>query len=610
MSQTLFQYYERELQYQHEQSREFAARYPAAAGRLRMDATGTGDPHVERLIQSVSLLAARVHKRLDDDLPEITDALLSILYPHYLRPIPSMAIVALEADPANLPPEGIEVPRGLPLSTSPVGGFECRYRTTQAVHLWPIEITEAAMVQPPLGQAPPAPPGTAAAIRLRFRSVHNQPLNSIPVGALRIHLTGADSTVTGLYEALINDAIEVAIVGSGDRACRIPASEVIAASGFDRDQGMLPYPAQSFDGYRLLTELFAFPDKFFFADLGGWKQAAEVLHSREADVWIFVKAPHDAIVSDVRRENFQLGCSPVVNLYPKICEPIQFTRQRHEYRIVPDAARRNAGEVYSVEQVLSSRPDGDRHWRPFFDLGRRDETPAISGYWHATRRESGAPADHGTEVFLQLVDEQFDPRTPTSEVVTVRAICTDRDLPALLRQHGDSVSWHVDSAIPVRHARCLKHPTVPLRPPLRRHAHWNLISHLAMGHRFLEGPQGLESLRELLRLYDFSDPNSYDPRGAAARQMIDGLLAMRHRSVTRQVGPAAEGCFARGTQMTFVLNEDHYEPVGVLLFASVLQRFLGLASGINSFVETVVETKQRDGVLVHFPPHDGEEPLL
>lgn len=293
-----------------------------------------------------------------------------------------------------------------------------------------------------------------------------------------------------------------------------------------------------------------------------------------------------------------------------MCEPIQFTRQKHEYRIVPDASKRLAGEIYSVEKVTSSRTDGDRHWHPFFDLGRRSQDAALSGYWHAPRRESQTAGDNGTDVYLQLVDQHFDAMIPGSEVVTVQAICTDRDMPALLRQHGDAVIWNVDAATPIKAVRCLKHPTVPLRPPVRRHAHWNLISPLALGHRFLEGENGLQSLHEMLRLYDFSDPDSYDPRGAATKQMVDGIVDMKHRSVTRQVGPPEEGCFARGSQLTFTLNEDNYANVGAYLFGSVLRRFLGLASGINSFVETIIESQQRGGKLAHFPPSITEEPRL
>lgn len=610
MTQTLFQYYERELHYQREQSQEFAARYPAAASRLRMDATGTADPHVERLIQSVALLGARVHRRLDDDLPEVTDALLSILYPHYLRPIPSMAVVSLAADPANLPAEGIAVPRHLPIRTSAVGGHSCRYRTTQSTHLWPIEITDVRMMQQPLGDGPPAPHGTESAIRIRLRNIHNLPLNTIPLDSLRLHLTGSDAIVSGLYEALANDASEVAFVCGQSDPVRLPARSVLSPTGFERDQGMLPYPPQSFDGYRLLTELFSFPDKFAFIDLSGWEQCRQNMHSRDAEVWIFLNASHGEISADVRSDHIQLGCTPVVNLYPKICEPIQFTRQRSEYRVVPDASRRTHSEVYSVESVISSRAGDDSRWRPFFDLGRRDYALADGGYWHSTRRESGSATDNGTEVYLQLVDNQFDPCVPSAEVITVEAMCTDRDAPTLLKQHGGTIAWQVDAAIPISQVRCLKHPTECLRPPLRRHAHWNLISHLSLGHRFIEGPEGLRTLREMLRLYDFSDPNSYDSRGATTRQMIEGLTDLRHRTVTRQVGPANEGCFARGSQLTFVVDEDRYDSTGVFLFSSVLERFLGLASGINSFVETRIESRQRDGVIAHFPPRSSEEPLL
>jgi len=610
MNQTLFQYYERELHYQHSQSRDFASRYPAAAGRLRMDATGTGDPHVERLIQSMSLIAARVHKRLDDDLPEITDALLTVLYPHYLRPIPSMAIVELEADCANVPAQGITIERGLPLRTSPVQGHSCRYRTTQSTHLWPIEVVDVAMLEPPFGTGPAAPSGTASAIRLRLRNRLNKPFKTIPLKSLRLHLTGPGGIATGLYEALLNDAAEVAFVTTQSAPVRIKATDVIRPVGFDRDQAMLPYPAQSFEGYRLLTEMFSFPDKFSFVDLGGWEEASDGLHATEAEVWIFFTQPRPDLVGMVRKEHVRLGCTPIVNLFPKICEPIQFTRQKHEYRVVPDASKRLANEVYSIEKVVSSRTDGDRHWFPFFDLGRRSHEAAMSGYWHAPRRETQAAGDNGTDVYLQLVDHQFDAMQPSSEVVTVHAICTDRDMPTLLRQHGDGVVWKVDTAAPIKAVRCLKHPTVPLRPPVRRHAHWSLISHLSLGHRFLQGENGLQSLREILRLYDFSDPDSFDSRGATAKQMVDGIVDLKHRSVTRQVGPPEEGCFARGSQLTFTLNEDNYASVGAYLFGSVLRRFLGLASGINSFVETVIESQQRGGVLAHFPPSISEEPRL
>lgn len=610
MTQTLFQYYERELHYQREQSRSFAARYPAAAGRLRMDAAGTGDPHVERLIQAVSLVGARIHKRLDDDLPEVTDALLSILYPHYLRPIPSMAIVQFGADAGNIPPEGLQVPRGTMVRATTQAGIECRYRTTQTAEVWPCKIVSADFLQPPYGNAPPAPPATQSALRLRIRNAHNQPWSALQLQSLRLHLTGPEPIAASLYECLVGDAEEVVFIAADGKPRSFPATEVLQPVGFGRDTAMLPYPEQSFDGYRLLTELFTFPDKFQFVDLSGFAEMDAELPPRDLELWVFFRRPHLDLCGEVRASTIRLGCTPVVNLYDKICEPIQFTRRQFEYPVVPDVAQRLGSEVYSIDQVLSSHRDqAAEAWRPFFDLRRR-QTPVDAGYWHTVRRDGQAVGDQGTDVFLQLVDADFDPCMPASEVVTVKATCTDRDRPCLLRQHGNAILWQVEGPVPVTEVQCLKHPTVPLRPPTRRHAHWNLISHLSLNHRFLEGPGGLDTLKEMLSLYDFSDPDSYDVRGAACRQMISGILEMRHRKIARQVGPAADGCFARGSELTIVLDEEQYEAVGGYLFAAVLHHFFGLASGINSFVETVAESKQRDGRFARFSPLAGEEPLL
>src|SRR6516165_8945472 len=98
MSDVLYPYYERELLFIRQLAQEFARQYPAAADRLRLEPNRSADPHVERLIEAFALLAGRIHHKLDDEFPELTDALLSVLYPHYLAPIPSMGIVQFDLD--------------------------------------------------------------------------------------------------------------------------------------------------------------------------------------------------------------------------------------------------------------------------------------------------------------------------------------------------------------------------------------------------------------------------------------------------------------------------------------------------------------------------------
>src|SRR5438093_7433685 len=101
MRDDLLAYYHHELTFLRQLGAEFAGKYPKIARRLVLEEDKCEDPHVERLIEAFAFLAGRIHRKLDDELPEITEALLSVLYPHYLAPIPSMSIVQFAMDTAQ-----------------------------------------------------------------------------------------------------------------------------------------------------------------------------------------------------------------------------------------------------------------------------------------------------------------------------------------------------------------------------------------------------------------------------------------------------------------------------------------------------------------------------
>src|SRR5512142_3283326 len=112
MREELLAYYERELTYLRQMGAEFAQKYPKIASRLLLEPDRCEDPHVERLLEAFAFLAARVHLRVDDDFPEITSALLGILYPHYIRPVPSTSVVQFHMDPEQGKlSTGLRVPR-------------------------------------------------------------------------------------------------------------------------------------------------------------------------------------------------------------------------------------------------------------------------------------------------------------------------------------------------------------------------------------------------------------------------------------------------------------------------------------------------------------------
>jgi type VI secretion system protein ImpG len=611
MADELLTYYNRELAYFRQLGAEFAAKYPKIAGRLLLETDKSEDPHLERLIQAFAFLTARVHHKIDDELPEITDALLSVLYPHYLAPIPSMSIVQFVVDPdQGKLTTGHPIPRGTPLESKPVGGTPCRFRTCYPVTLWPIEVASARFDSVDQGGKPPR--GAAGLLRLELRC-QGVTLSELALRELRFFLQGEDQLVFPLYELLLNDAIEVQIRaprGQGEGSPVSLGRDALGAVGFGPDEGMLPYGARSFLGYRLLHEYFAFPYKYLFVDVAGLEQATRAGCRDAFEMWIFLRRP-PRLEQQIGPDTFRLGCTPIVNLFEQIAEPIRLTHAETEYRVIPDVRRPSATEVYSVDSVASTSPHGEEvvEFEAFYSFRHTHERDRRHAFWHATRRPSPRKGDSGSEVFLSLVDLDFKPTLPPVETLMVHATCTNRDLPGKLpfggsggRAPGDRGDFQLEAAAPLSQIRCLKKPTETVRPPLGRGAEWRLISHLALNHLSIcEG--GRDALQEILRLYDFAD-------SAATRQQIAGITDVTSRRVVGRPSFTPWDSFCRGIEVSVELDEDKYVGSGVFLFAAVLERFLGLYTAINSFVQTVATTRQREEPLRRWPPRAGQQVIL
>jgi type VI secretion system protein ImpG len=624
MRDELLGYYERELGFLRQMGAEFARKYPKIAGRLLLEPDKCEDPHVERMIEAFAFLAGRVQLRVDDEFPEITESLLNVLYPHYLAPIPSMSIAqfSLDARQGKLT-TGYKIERETVLYSRPIQGTPCRFRTCYPVILWPIEIADIALESPD----PVDSKGrwARAALRISLRCLNDTRLSELLLGedqsrlieSLRFYINGEPQLVYPLYEMIFNNATAVELRPTSmkkrnGRAHRAPSPVVLSPAslktvGFESDEGMLPYSARSFTGYRLLTEYFAFPEKFLFFDVAGLGAAAREGFGEEFEIVIHlrdVEPPH----SPVDRNTFQLGCSPIVNLFEKIAEPIHLTHLQNEYRVIPDIHRQMATEVYSIDSVTTTDPylQESRQFQPFYSLRHTYDAEQHRAFWYATRRRSQKNEDPGTEVYLSLVDMGFNPNVPAVEMMTVRATCTNRDLPGKLPFGDRDGDFKVESAAPLSRIRALKKPTGTIRPPLRHAAHWRLISHLSLNHLSIVGGEndaGPEALREILLLYNFMD-------SSATRKQIAGVEKVASRRVVRQTGSRIGSGFVRGIETTIEFDEEQYIGSGLFLFASVLERFLGLYSSVNSFNELIARVRQREGYLKRWPPRAGEQVVL
>lgn len=624
MRDELLGYYERELAFLRQMGAEFAHKYPKIAGRLQLDADKCEDPHVERMIESFAFLAARVRLKVDDEFPEVTESLLNVLYPHYLAPVPSMSIAqfTLDSQQGKLT-TGYKIEREAVLYSQPIQGTPCRFRTSYPVTVWPIEVTSAALES--LDPVDTQGRWKEAVIRITLSCINDTKLSDLKLGdeqqlrmieSLRFYINGDPHLVYAIYEMLLNKATRVELrahpTGTGNlqRPAQPPIvlpPSTLKTVGFEPGEGMLPYSARSFMGYRLLTEYFAFPEKFLFFDVAGLDKAAQAGFGDRFDILIYVRdvtPPRATVDASV----FQLGCSPIINLFTKIAEPIQLHQKQNEYHVIPDVHRQMATEVYSIDSVITADPylKTTRHFQPFYSFRHAYDDDYDRTFWYANRRASQRPDDPGTEVYISLVDLAFNPHIPAAETVTLHTTCTNRDLPSHLPFGGREGDFEVETGAPLSRVRCLRKPTDTARPPLRRGQQWRLISHLALNHLSIVGGDSggaREALREILLLYDFMDT-------AATRKQIAGVSSVSSRRVVRQTGSRIGSGFVRGVETSIEFDEDQYVGSGVFLFASVLERFLALYSSINSFSQLAAKTRQSEGHLKVWPPRSGEQILL
>lgn len=609
MSDALLPYYDRELAAISKLAGEFAEANPKVAARLRLTPDAVDDPHVERLLQGVAFLAARVQHRLDDDAPELSDALLELLCPHLLAPVPSMTTVQLKPKPEAT--GEARVARGTTLQTQPVRGEALHYRTCHDVTLWPVQIDKAKLSGLPL-PAPVNPhcPRAVAVLRLSLSTtVPGLTFAQIGLDRLRLHLRGSGPVATQMLELLCTSTMSVALAdGPNDLRPTFLPAKVLSQVGFEANEAALPWPQRAFSGHRLLTEYFAFPEKFLYVELSGLEARSLVQDKSTLELYVYLSRTSGELERSINEENFVLGATPAVNLFDYPAEQVVMDGTQSEWLLVPDARRPAALEIYAVERIRYSRPDAPQpQLVPHFQRLRHDhgnETEAEGLSWLASRRPAPETLG-GSETRLMLRDPQFDPALPADGVLSVDTLCCNRDLPSLLPFGGGQPALKItDPACPAGAAECLSPPTATLRPQLRERSGWRLVSHLALNHLGVTGgPQAALALREMLRLHDLRDTPE-------TRLALDGIVSVNATPGVARLPGSRYGSFARGIELALTFEPKEWTAGGLFLLAGVLERFFALQVSVNGFVRTSVHLRGRTGAVAEWPARSGTRVLL
>jgi type VI secretion system protein ImpG len=632
MDPRLLRYYERELQFVREMGAEYAAEYPKIASRLTLQGLDCADPYVERLLEGFAFLAARVQLKLDAEFPRLTQHLLESVCPNYLAPTPSMAVVQLVPDfgKGSLA-TGYLVARDTPIRTprGKTGEAACEFRTAHDVVLWPVTLVEAshAPYSRELGGDEAASlHQVRSAVRLKLRAGAGMTFDKLPMDRLVVHLTGAGDIPARLHEQILAGAAGVLVRSVKDpkRRVRLPARSV-RRYGFDDDQAMLPYGRRAFQGYRLLHEYFAMPERFLFFEIEGLQAALRGMSDAEVEIAILLTQNDATLHNLVDAGNFALNCTPAVNLFPVAADTIHLTERQFECHVVPDRNQPMDYEVWDVTEVTGSgaHERDTVRFAPFYSVPeRRARAPELR--YFTTHREPRLPSESqrrkgarsrylGTEVFLSLVDAAEAPWPSELKQLGVKVLCTNRDLPLFLALGQGRTGFTIASDAPLSEIRCLVGPTEPQPsfvlqaddPSRSGEIAWRLVNHLSLNYLSLvdsAGGKGAEAMRELLSLYV--------PAGSAtAVKQVEGLRSIDSRAVVRRIHGAGPLAFGRGLEVTVTFDDAAFTGSGAFLLGAVLEDFFARHVSINSFTETRIVTQER-GELIRWPVRSGRRHTL
>lgn len=576
-------YYQDELLYLRESGREFADANPEAA---RFLAQPGADPDVERMLEGVAFLTARLRQKLDDELPELTHSFLEMFWPHYLRPLPATATIQfspLAAVGGEIKP----IAAGVFVDSVPVDGTRCRFATCYDVDLLPLELRSAELRR----EAP-------AKLTLTFDLPGKLPLDKLDMPAIRLHLAGEPAVTRPLYLAL-NRFVKRIVVRDGQDAKRsfeLPGS-AIAPVGFAENQAVLRGPGPSFSGFRLMQEYFTCPQKFMYVDITGLAGLQKFTGGKSFHVEIeLARLPEN--MPPVSKANILLNCTPAVNLFGHDADPVRLDRLRTEYALRPTSENPQHYEIFSVDKVsgMVVGTSETLQFRPQFKLPRA--TRANQVYYHVRRHPPVVGS--ANKLAITFIEPVLGADRPNIETASIELTCTNGTLPS--RLEAGEINFKTPNSPLFAAFKSIGRATPSVPAPLKDDLLWRLIAHLNLNYLSL---LSVDALRSVVGLYNFRA--NFDRQAEQAHsRLIEGIKEVSGRPAMRLF----EGLPVRGLEINLKLDEDLLGGEGeMFFFSSVLDAFFAQYVSLNSFSRLQV-TGAKLAEVYSWPARIGNQSIL
>ncbi|MFV5192463.1 type VI secretion system baseplate subunit TssF [Acinetobacter courvalinii] len=602
MIEQLLPYYEKQLQEFGQQSREFAQKYPKIAQRLSLNQEQIDDPHIERLIQAFSLIAARIDKKLEDSYDVFTHSLFEVMFPQYLRHFPACTVVSFEdINKLKQLTAAHVIPQKTALKSRSFKGVQCEFNTTNEVRLLPISLTQLEFQTSPsihmhLNQN--------ATLSLKFE-IFNEAQNWILDEKLPIYLDAISNFPLQVLDSIFRKDTGFAL-RVGPRVVEI--SNPFEVMGFTEQESLLPIDQHTHHAYRLLMEYFCFPEKFNYLNLDLSRLKGLLGQQNQFEILIHLKLNlnDQAVVrnySELNVANFKLFTTPAINLFEKQAEPQKISHTQLQYPLITDAHHPELYQVYSVIEMNMVREKTNQEQThlpvlPFFAMSHYHNDKVQFFY-----SLNYVPAQNKiTQMGYSIVSKNLKPYEIKSDFISTRLLCSNGDLPHEALSQSNNILNLNDSSL-ARRALILKRPTSPFYFDKNKNEQWRIISHLSLNTLALMKGDALSHVKELLALYNL-------PHSKENILLIDALKQLSFSTTNKLVNSKPFPMFIRGVKAELAVNKSVFRGHSLYIFSQLLSHVFNLKVQINSFVDVVVKDSLNQQEIYQCVQNVGGKTLL
>jgi type VI secretion system protein ImpG len=621
----LLPFYEQELTALLQHTKQFGQRYPKIAARLGISGENVEDPHIERLIQSVSFLSARIRKKLEDEYPELTESYLQVLFPHYLRAVPSCSIAYFEY--SNIRTETIKndyfrnIPRDTALySTVTNADIRCQFNTVYDVYLSPLRISSAryeSIIVPPAGARGRVHPDVSGAMSIEFdlSGFSEDGFKNHESSSVRVFIDAEASLGTQIREAIFSQTLQIVLeTNQGWIDC---PKGTIKEVGFLPEDEIFEYDSRTHDTFRLLTEFFTLHEKFNFFDIS--IEALKKVYDFSAKKFtikfllplIRDQFLDERLLEQIETHHFKLHCTPIVNLFKKTAVPIVEKNNKENHTVLIDLKSPDAYELYDIVNIERVNTQSENtevvECRPFYSLYHGDSSENKI-YWTVLCDESLVEISPGYEYAISLFDSEFNPSNSNFNALSIEVLSTNRNVPLTMQYglpKGDLFEKPTDdSKESAQIIRCLRRPTKSFHfsRVKDRSTQWRFISQMNLSQASMTS-DGVSTIKEIFQIFNSGNSNHI-------QKIIDGIVSIQDFDEEKMFPGKISPSLLLGVKIVIGIKPENFVGIGISLFAQIMSSYFVRMVHANSFSQVVIQNAETKVEIFKCPARIGKISLV